>query len=292
MKSNNDKKAKRVDRPQEPTIERRNLADLKPHPLQHQFFEDLPDHEAKALADDIKRNGLRQPIEVLEDGTILKGHQRVRALRLNGKTATDALVRYDLVIADDATIEREFLEDNQNRRQLTPLAKARNAIRLYEIANGKPRGSMLKGRREEVREIVSKALRMSGRNLNRYLLVLNAPLEIQDALESNQLPLILAGKVALLDRQVQKRSAERIRSGESPKTVVAEYLANPKDRHVKPRDALNAFVKVLIRGVNDLADRVDQIPAHAVATKAKELRRARKLLRTLLDRVNGAVANR
>ena len=251
-------------------LEHRKLASLKPHPLQAQTFGDLPDHELRALADDIQRNGLRQNIEVLVDGTILKGHQRVRAIQLNGKEFHKVLVRYDLEHADAATIEREFLEDNQHRRHLTPLAKARIAVWLLELENGKARGSLLNGRNEE--------------NLSRYLQVLAAPLEIQHALEGNQLSLVMAGKVALLDRKVQQQLAKRIASGQPPKAVVAKYLPKPKARHVKPRDALNAFIKSLSRGVSDLADRVAEIPPQAVAAKERDLRKARKLIRALLDR--------
>ena len=220
---------------------------------------------------------------MLADGTILKGHQRVRALIRIGKTVCDVLIRYDLVGADDVVIEREFLEDNQHRRQLTPLAKARVAVRLLEIKDGKSQGSLLRRPNEETRDRVGKVIGMSGRNLSRYLLVLAAPREIQRAFEANQLSLVTAGKVALLSSKVQQQIAKRIGEGESAKHVVAAYLPQPVARHVKPRDALNAFVKGLCRGVNDLAERVDEIPAQAVVAKAKDLREARKLIRALLD---------
>src|SRR5436305_951492 len=60
----------------------RKLKDLKPFPLQKDFFDDLPDHELEALAAGIERNGLRNPIEILPKNragyppnTILNGHQ-------------------------------------------------------------------------------------------------------------------------------------------------------------------------------------------------------------------------
>src|SRR3954469_20477876 len=111
----------------EPRREKRLLRDLKPFPAQPLFFGDLSDHELEALAEDIKRNGLRNPIEVLPKNragypadTIIRGHQRRRALELNGEAETTVLIRHDLADAD--AIEKCFLEDNQHRRHLDPLA--------------------------------------------------------------------------------------------------------------------------------------------------------------------------
>jgi hypothetical protein len=83
------------DQPQQRRLETRRLADLRAFDAQGDFFADLPEHELRALADDIDRNGLRQPIEVLpeddagiEPDTILSGRQRKRALEHLGGTTT------------------------------------------------------------------------------------------------------------------------------------------------------------------------------------------------------------
>ena len=67
------------------TGEKRNLADLIDHPLQSSYFDALSDHELRALADDIGRNGLKNLIEILPANaaglpanTIIDGHQRRR----------------------------------------------------------------------------------------------------------------------------------------------------------------------------------------------------------------------
>src|SRR4051812_38496624 len=119
--------------PTGPSEEDRRLDQLIEHPQQQDYFDHLSDHDLKALAADIKRNGLRQPIQImppdntagLPANTILDGHQRRRALQLNGETVARVIVRYDLLTVDAATVERAFLEPNQNRRHLDTLAKAR-----------------------------------------------------------------------------------------------------------------------------------------------------------------------
>src|SRR4051794_856350 len=102
-----------------PGGEKRLLKDLKPFPAQPLFFDDLSDHELEALAEDIKRNGLRSPIEVLPKNragypadSIISGHQRKRALELNGEAETTVCVRHDLADADAAAVEKAFLDDN------------------------------------------------------------------------------------------------------------------------------------------------------------------------------------
>src|SRR5688572_7253711 len=99
-----------------PRREWRRLNDLKPHPLQSAYFDELSDSDLQDLAGDIAANGLRHPIEILARNraglpanTILAGHQRRRALLLNGETEAEVLVRYDLTNVDAQVIEREFL---------------------------------------------------------------------------------------------------------------------------------------------------------------------------------------
>jgi hypothetical protein len=140
------------DQPQQRRLETRRLADLRAFDVQGDFFEDLPEHELQALADDIDRNGLRQPIEVLpendagiEPDTILSGRQRKRALELPGGTTTRVCVRYDPAHTPRHEIDRAFLEDHQNRRQLdlenwTAVAKGGDAghrVRRSETRRGR-----------------------------------------------------------------------------------------------------------------------------------------------------------
>src|SRR4051812_45474490 len=81
----------------EPRFENRLLGDLKPFPLQEQYFSSLSVRELADLADDMNRTGLRERIEILPDGTIISGHQRVKAAieHLDWESC-DVFVRYDL----------------------------------------------------------------------------------------------------------------------------------------------------------------------------------------------------
>src|SRR5262245_14825067 len=92
--------------------QRWKLARLKGHPLQAVMFGDLSDEELRALAEDMREHGQRTPVEVLPDGTVLTGHQRIRAARLLGWTEITVVVRRDLAEAGPAAQETHFINDN------------------------------------------------------------------------------------------------------------------------------------------------------------------------------------
>jgi hypothetical protein len=274
---------------EKPKREKRKLRELIAFPFQLDFFDDLSEHDLQNLANDISENGLREPIEILPENstdmpanTILRGHQRKRALRLNGETETIVLVRYDLADADPATIEKYFLVDNQNRRQLDLLVKAKVALRLYEIECNKPRGGLGNLQQCDARDRVGKAIGMSGRNLQRYFRVLGTPIEVQNAFRENKISLVRAGMVASLSADDQQAIAERIRGGEDPIVVLDEYIGVPDKRHRKVGDALETFAKNLQRGHNDLNDRVEDIGCRQATKHLRVLRRARTLIKAII----------
>ena len=71
------------------------LIDLKHHPRYAAMFGDASKEDIGALADDMKRNGLRNPIEILPDGTIVTGELRVQSAKLLGWSEIEAIVRDD-----------------------------------------------------------------------------------------------------------------------------------------------------------------------------------------------------
>jgi ParB-like chromosome segregation protein Spo0J len=279
--------------PKESRREVRTLKNLVPFPLQSDFFDDLSEHDLVALADDIDRNGLRSPIEVLPTNkagyspdTLLSGHQRKRALERNGLTKAEVIVRYDLSDASSAEIETAFFDDNDNRRQLDKLAKAKVALRRYEIERHRPRGGLRRdAEKREARDRVGQAIGMSGRNLQRYFRVLFTPKEVQDAFRSNRLPLIAAEKVADLDAKQQQAVARRIASGEDPKAVVSDHLPKSDGRHRRATPAFISFIKALKRGIEDLDGRVPKVWHVAVRQHSSDLKRARTMIDELLQKV-------
>jgi hypothetical protein len=70
-------------------IEKRKLADLKPHPKNPRQF---TDNGMKDLENSINSIGFMQPININQDGTILSGHARTLKLQQMGEIEVDVYV--------------------------------------------------------------------------------------------------------------------------------------------------------------------------------------------------------
>ena len=99
-------------------------AKLKPHPFSQEAFPDLPQEEYRALKNDIKEKGIRQPLEILPDFRIIDGHHRLKIALELGLVTVPCVVR-DL---DEKGAHLAILTANLLRRQLTP--EQRSTIRL------------------------------------------------------------------------------------------------------------------------------------------------------------------
>ena len=140
------------------------------------------------------------------------------------------VVRYDLAVANAATIEKQFLESNHNRRHMDMLARARVALRLLEIERGRPQSQMRDNDMRDARDRVGKTAGLSGRMLQRYWRVLKTPIPVQDALRAGNLALVVAEKIADLKPVVQDEISRRLQAGEEAKAVVAGYLLTAAQR--------------------------------------------------------------
>ncbi|MDP6556934.1 MAG: ParB/RepB/Spo0J family partition protein [Pirellulaceae bacterium] len=239
----------------ENTSVERALDCLKPHPRQAEMFWDQSDDEIKLLAADMDANGLLQPVEITKDGTIICGHGRVRAAKLLGWETIHCIIRDDLEEEGETAIERRMIDDNLNRRQLDPLQVARCCRRVKELERQVGPGELSCGAKVDLRDRIGKRLGMSGRNLDRYLRVLDTPPAVQRAVSEGRLPLAMAGKVAGMKDELQSKISLRIESGEPPKAVVEGFIIASR-RKPALGDAFNRFVKHLECGVAELRGRV------------------------------------
>ncbi|MBF8376350.1 ParB N-terminal domain-containing protein [Alicyclobacillus mali] len=115
---------------------------LKPHPKNPEYYADLDGDKYEELRRSIEAHGIRDPLKVLPDGTIIAGHQRWRIAKELG------LERVPVVIYDIPEQEAEYLliADNEERRgeDHDPMRKARRAKFLAEYW-GIRRGGARKG---------------------------------------------------------------------------------------------------------------------------------------------------
>ena len=122
-----------------------NINELKPHPRNNEFFDDITGDKWQELLDSIEKRikeckrGNIEPIVITQDKVIVAGHQRVRAFEELGIPTIDAEIR--LYNSDDEIL-LDLLESNIRRRgDVGGSAKKmglriKELERLYGIQNG------------------------------------------------------------------------------------------------------------------------------------------------------------
>jgi len=243
---------------------------LQDNPRQAQSFPEMTDVEQKALAADMQRNDLQHPIEITSDGTIIAGHQRVRAAKKLGWTEIEVIVRTDLESQGCDAIERRLIEDNLNRRHLDPLSVARCLKALDSLYKPDP-DPVKRQARPDLLDAICQQLQMSPKNASRYLHLLKAPLAVQYAFSRGELPLVLACRVAGLSTEQQQQIAVRITAGEESGKLVKSFLRQSRRRQPDATDTYLAFFKLLNRLLDNKPQAVEEISVYVANESAIDL---------------------
>lgn len=117
------------------------ISELKPHPRNQTIYGDEEsDDTFSELVQLIRKHGLRTKIIVNENGTIISGHRRFRALQKLGYSETECEVRhYD----NDMEELRDLVICNSGRRQKTRVQQLREGEAIYEIESWKANQRMI-----------------------------------------------------------------------------------------------------------------------------------------------------
>lgn len=251
-------------------IEKRAVCDLHEHPEQQDLIGDISNGELNDLVESIRKHGLQHPVEILPDGTVVAGHQRLRAVKILGWTEVPVRIRHDLAEAGEDAVVTYLIDDNLHRRQMDPLAIARAYRYLKVIERDRDYADLSYDDRRDIRDRIAARLggHYSGRTLDRYEQVLDMPRAVQDAVIAKQLPLTLAVKITKLRQANKQAIADRIEAGEPAKAVVAEYV-RPRNKSGSnglqddPRDLYRRLVDSLNEGVEGLPQYVDDVAGEA-----------------------------
>ncbi len=231
-----------------PAHRRRPIAGLKEHDWQDRLYHDLEGGEFERLVDSLRREGQRDPIQITPDGTIIDGHQRVRAAHQLGWVEICAWVRDDLAGNQDA-IDRAHIAANRDRRQLDLLSQVRLARRQAELDKGRRVVGFSKEECEELRDRVGELVGFSGRHAQRYLNVLYTPMGIQRAVSNGEIGLVMADKISRLKWATQEKIAQEVEKGDDPDEVVARHVTT-RGRGVKP----NTLYRKMVSAVAEFLD--------------------------------------
>jgi ParB family chromosome partitioning protein len=198
------------------------ISRLKEHPKQREYFPNESLEADSELAADIRANGLKEPIKILPDGTILSGHRRVLAAKSLGWTTIDV----EVLDLDRGEAEAVLINENCLRRQLTDLQQVRCAKRRVELAKSGKCVLPEECRGLTTCEQIGKLLGRCRRQANRYLRVLETPSEVQHAVDAGHLSMQDAGRVANLEKEKQRKIAAAIKKQGSAaaKAIVEKAL--------------------------------------------------------------------
>lgn len=116
-----------------------NVYELKPHPRNNEFFDDMSGEAWEAFKESIRTSGVIEPIVITPEKIIISGHQRVRACKeLNISTILTDMRAYD----NEDQILKDLIETNIRQRGIgnpNPVKLGRcikELERIYDIKQG------------------------------------------------------------------------------------------------------------------------------------------------------------
>lgn len=116
-----------------------NINELKPHPRNNEFFDDITGDAWDAFKESISTSGIVEPIVVTQDMIIVSGHQRVRAAKeLNMPIIVVDIRKYE----NDDKVLKDLIETNIRQRGIgnpNPVKLGRcikELERIYGIQHG------------------------------------------------------------------------------------------------------------------------------------------------------------
>ena len=228
-------------------MELMNPNNLKPHPRNNEFFDDMDGQKWKDFLQSVKTSGIIEPIIVTQDLVIVSGHQRVRAAKAIGLMKIAVEVRhYD---SDDKVL-KDLIETNLMQRgvgNVNPIKTAKCIAELERIAGirqgsanekGNNRNGEGTGFPHETQADIAKKFDMSQRQLRKYKKLLTLVPELQDVVESGEISVKDASAfIAKLPEHKQRELAEQIigTDGKVSKQELERLKAeNEKLRNRKP----------------------------------------------------------
>ena len=197
-----------------PHMQSLKVADLKPHPKNSYFFDDMVAEPWDSFLESIRTSGVIEPVIVTQDMVIVSGHQRVRACKELGiKEVLCDVRRFD----SEEEILKQLIETNIRQRGIgnTNAVKLGRCIaeleQIYGIKNGGDRKSESHNVNLISQSDLAEQLNMSKMQLNRYKSLTDLIPELQDAVQSGQITATTAmGFVKKLSPEEQRQLAEQI----------------------------------------------------------------------------------
>ncbi len=250
------------------------IALLKPHPKNKEFFPDaLSENLWREMVEDIRENGIINPLIVAPDYTVLAGHLRLEAAKQAGLTHVPVTIR-DMDPDSDKAVEL-LIKDNLLRRQLNDVQVAR-LIRVlkeqYGIRPGRPdSGNNGTEKQAKIAELIGLKERQV-RQLDKLNDLIS---ELQELVSSGKLSSTAAYELAFLSPETQKQLI----------SAYGEKIAGLKQAEAKElRRRIEAEIKVEVeKEMAELQAAMEKLNAEKKQAEVLWEDRERELTKAIAD---------
>lgn len=269
------------------------VSDLKPHPQNNYFFDDIQGDNWDDFLDSIKQRGVIEPIVVTQDLIVVSGHQRVRAcIELKNESVLADIRHYK----NDDEIIMDLIDTNLKQRGIgnpNPIKLARCLEKLKEL-HGISQGR--KGDNLLFKKDICNSVGITEKQMTEYLRLLKLIPELQDLIDNgnmkptvgykvwyklskeDQEKLFLEigkDKIATMTQKEAQKYIDKINNLEKQKEKLESDLQ--KEKNKKPEIIDNTDYKAVER-----ANKLEQLK-NDLETKNKTLENSLKMTQQLLD---------
>lgn len=241
------------------------ITDLKPHPMNEYYFDDIQGDGWNDLLQSVRTSGVTNAITVTNDGTIISGHQRVRACNLLGIEEIPAhVVEYTPEELAKHKDVKDLIESNLKQRvpgNSNPVKLGRCFAFLeeyYNIGHGgdrksKPNNSVLKTQKELAEENG-----ISADTMQNYKRLASSIPEMQELLNTGKVtPTTAIAIMRQLSEEEQREFAQKVADEKKVSSRIADdYIASIKaEAREEARQESRATIEQLRRDNRTLANR-------------------------------------
>ena len=107
-----------------------DINELKPHPRNNEFFDDMSGEKWTEFLESIRTSGVIEPIVITTDMTIVSGHQRVRACEQLGINSVLCEIK---TYKDEDSVIKDLLETNIRQRGDVGGSAKKVGLRIKEL---------------------------------------------------------------------------------------------------------------------------------------------------------------
>ena len=236
-----------------------NINELKPHPRNNEFFDDITGDSWNAFLESIESSGIIEPIVVTQGMIIISGHQRVRAAKELGiETVMVDIRKYD----EDDKVLKDLIETNIRQRGIgnpNPVKLGRcikELERIYGIQHGATsfQGNQYnevspKLSESPTQERLADMIGISVDTLNNYKKLTELVPELQDWVETGILAPTTA--IALIKYMSPSEQEDFVKSMDVTQKITKKEVQQYIDK-IKQLETNNPKVKELENQISEL----------------------------------------